>query len=251
MKVRLVVTLSLLISALAVAAVAQEPSAIAPRAVEILKQARTTLASAQTLALSADVTVDEVAGTGQKLQSGGVVTIRLQRPNRVLAEHNGDRFHRVISYDGKSVTVLDVDKGLYASFDAPDTIDGMLTFARENFGVTFPLGEMISAKPAEQILSKVESGLYLGLHKVAGTPCHHLAFTTASVDWQIWVEDGAQALIRKLVVTYKTMPQSPQFTAVIRNWELGKPLAEGALKLVIPKDASKIEIERKGAEVKP
>lgn len=246
-----VLIFSILLLGTAVGARAQGP-VIAAKAEQILRQASQTLAGAQTLSLRADVTVDEVTGTGQKLQHGGVVKVRARRPDRVIAEHDGDRFHRKIAYDGKSVIVYDVGQELYGTFAAPNTIDAMLAAAKQKFGVNFPLGEVIVAKPVDQLLPSIESGLYLGLAKVEGRSCHHLAFSQAAVDWQMWIEDGPTPLLRKIVVTYKSRPQAPQFTAVIHEWELGKPLADDVFKLQIPKTASKIEFAAPAStEVKP
>lgn len=253
MNKRWIMAVSLLLLATALGAWAEEQAVIAPRAEQLLRQASQTLAAAQTLTLRADVTVDEVAGTGQKLQRSGAVSISVRRPDRVLAEHDGDRYHRKLLYDGKAVTVFDVRQELWASFEAPNTIDAMLGFAKEKFGVVFPLGQVIVARPVDQMIPTIESGLYLGLAKVEGRQCHHLAFSQAAVDWQLWVEDGPTPLIRKLVVTYKTLPQSPQFTAVIHAWEFGKTLPENTFKLQIPQTASRIDFATPGATtgVKP
>jgi hypothetical protein len=112
---------------------------------------------------------------------------------------------------------------------------------------------VIVAKPVDSMLPNIESGLYLGTAKVGNVSCHHLAFTQAAVDWQIWVEEGATPLLRKIVVTYKSQPQSPQFTAIFTKWDLAAPLADGTFKLEIPKDASKIDfiVEPGANEVKP
>lgn len=240
-------------SAMAIAVSAADTASIAPRAEELLRRTSEALASAPTVSFHAEVTVDEVAGTGQKLQRGGAVDIRVRRPDRVYAEHDGDRFHRKFVYDGKSLTILDVGQSLYASFEAPPTIDGMLALARQKFGVVLPLGQIVVAKPIEEMLPTIESGLYLGLHRIDGVPCHHLAFTQAAVDWQLWVQDGATPLIRKIVVTYKTLPQSPQFSALLSDWSLGKSIPDSTFNLQLPKDASKIEFmtEAGPAEVKP
>ncbi|NIP96532.1 MAG: DUF2092 domain-containing protein, partial [Akkermansiaceae bacterium] len=37
---------------------------------------------------------------------------------------------------------------------------------------------------------------------------------------QVWVERGDTPLIRKLVMTYKARPSSPQFRAVFLEWDL-------------------------------
>ena len=34
--------------------------------------------------------------------------------------------------------------------------------------------------------------------------CHHLSFEQATIDWQIWIDAGADPVPRKLVIAYKT-----------------------------------------------
>ena len=53
-----------------------------------------------------------------------------------------------------------------------------------------------------------------------GKRCHHLAFAQEHVDWQVWIEDGAQPLVRKFVITYKDEPGAPQYTAIFFDWKL-------------------------------
>ena len=47
-----------------------------------------------------------------------------------------------------------------------------------------------------------------------GRSCRTLAFVEKDIDWQIWIENGPQLTPCKLVITYKTQPAQPQFTAV-------------------------------------
>ncbi len=58
----------------------------------------------------------------------------------------------------------------------------------------------------------VQRGEYLGIHEAAGVPCHHLAFEQATIDWQLWIDAGKDPLPRKLVITYKTEDEVPQYT---------------------------------------
>jgi hypothetical protein len=231
-----------LISVIAMSAAAGDNPAVAPKAAEVLGRVIDTIAAAPQVSFRAEVTVDEVAGTGQKLQRGGIVDIQVRRPDRVYADHDGDQFRRKFVYDGKTMTILDVGKNLYATFDAPPTVEEMLAFAKKKFNVVLPLGEVVVAK-SDKLLANVESGLYLGLHRVGGVPCHHLAFTQPAVDWQVWVEDGPKPVLRKMVVTYKNQPQSPQFTALFRNWDFATPIPDNTFKLDLPRDASRIDFE--------
>ena len=55
---------------------------------------------------------------------------------------------------------------------------------------------------------------------------HHLAFRTAKVDWQIWIEDGRAPLPRKLVITYKLVPGAPVFRLELSDWDVSARLPD-------------------------
>ena len=45
------------------------------------------------------------------------------------------------------------------------------------------------------------------------------------IDWQIWIDDGMQTIPCKLVITYKTQPSQPQFTALFTDWDFAPRIA--------------------------
>jgi len=53
-----------------------------------------------------------------------------------------------------------------------------------------------------------------------------LAFTQKEIDWQIWIEEGPRPLPRKLLITYKNEPLSPQYTAILSGWDLQPRLSD-------------------------
>jgi hypothetical protein len=76
---------------------------------------------------------------------------------------------------------------------------------------------------------------------VGGVKCDHLAFRGNQVDWQIWIETGDKPLPKKFVVTTKWMTGAPQFTLVVKSWNLSPKLTEDMFSFVPPKDARKID----------
>lgn len=219
-------------------------AAIDEQADSLMRKMSRTLQEASTLAFSAETTVDEVLVSGQKLQRGALVSALVKRPSRVLAIRDGDMGVRKFSYDGRTITVFDPGLGLFATAEVPGSIDDALAHLREKYDLILPLGDLIQGGFYEEIRPRVTSGRYLGRHRVGRTPCHHLAYTMPNVDWQIWMEEGT-TLPRKIVITYKTLPGSPQFTAVIGEWQLSEPLPDEAFRMEIPDDASRIEIMAK------
>ena len=52
---------------------------------------------------------------GQKLQFGGTVDYKVRRPDRLRAEIDSDRQHRIFYYDGKKLTQYAPRMGYYAT----------------------------------------------------------------------------------------------------------------------------------------
>jgi len=76
---------------------------------------------------------------------------------------------------------------------------------------------------------------------VGGVQCDHLAFRGPVVDWQMWIQDGAQPLLRKYVITTKDLAGWPQFTLVVRDWNLAPSFGDSRFSFVPSAGARQIE----------
>jgi hypothetical protein len=91
-------------------------------------------------------------------------------------------------------------------------------------------------------MAGVQRGVYLGVHEAAGVPCHHLSFEQATIDWQIWIDAAADPLPRKLVIAYKTEDEVPQYTVMIRRWDLDPRLPDARFVFTPPAGATRVEV---------
>jgi len=147
-------------------------------------------------------------------------------------------------YDGKELTILDQRRNLFSTTPMPGTLDATLDTAHDQFGIDLPLIDLALSDPYHNAIARVQSGSYYGLTPVMGYSCHHLAFTQDNIDWQVWVQDGPQPLIRKFVITHKNEPGSPEFTALISQWNLTERIAESEFVFVPPQGALKIPMRK-------
>jgi len=247
--------------ALAPAAAAQEPAPPAaapapvrrvdPRADEILKKMGALLAATPRFALEAEETFDEVSDNAPRVQLTNLRRVGVERPSRFAADVTGDTLTRASWYDGKTLTVLDKARNVYLSVDAPGTIDAVLEKVADEHGVVIPLTDLLYSDPYAVLSEGVLYGEYLGLHQAAGVLCHHLAFSQATVDWQIWIEAGDQPLPRKLVITYVDEPGQPQYAAVIRRITLDPKFPEGLFRFEAPEGATRLDAADVGRPVAP
>ncbi|MGD0059173.1 MAG: DUF2092 domain-containing protein [Verrucomicrobiia bacterium] len=229
-------------------AAADAKPAIEPRADELLRRMGDCLAQAQCFSVNAEIWQDVQLASGQRVQAGRTVELQVRRPNRFHAEVRSTRRNRGLYYDGKTITLLNRVQNFYGSIPAPGTLDEALDAACERFGVTMPLEDLIVSDPYQNAIHKAVSGTDLGPVTVLGVPCEHLAFSLGMVDWQIWIEDGARPVPRKIVITYRDEAGSPQYTAVFSQWDFETKLPDFLFNFEPPSGAAKISVAEIKAE---
>ena len=217
------------------------PRRVDPRADEVLKKMSELLARTPRLALEAEETFDEVYEEAPRVQLTNLRRIALERPGRFAADATGDTLNRAAWYDGRTLSVLNKEQNLYLSVEMPDAIDAVLDKLAEDYGIVVPLSDLLYSDPYATLMEGVLYGDYLGLHQAAGVLCHHLAFSQAEIDWQLWIDAGDKPLARKLVITYLGEPGAPQYTAVIKRWSLEPKFPEGLFRFEAPEGAKRIE----------
>ncbi len=214
---------------------------VEPTADRILREMGEYLRTAREFTFRADISYDEVLETGQKVQYGGRSDVAVRRPDRLHAEHRGDERQRRVFFDGRTITIYNVAMNLYSVTEVPSEIDAAIDLVFEKYGFTVPIADLIYADPYQTLIENVQAGFVVGRHAVDGTPCHHLAFSQEAIDWQIWIEDGPRPVPRKLVITYKEEPGSPQYTARLSGWDFQPRLSEHYFEFHPPAGADEIE----------
>jgi hypothetical protein len=214
--------------------------AIEPQAAESLKKMCDYLKGLQQFSFQAEITEDLLLTNGRKIQVGKSAEASVRRPDRMRVEAVGDEDNRLFVYDGRAMTVMDRTKNVYSTVDASPEIDATLDHAIQAFNLRAPLADLIYTKSYEYLTEGVISGFYAGLHKVAGVPCHHLAFKEKDIDWQIWIEDGPTPLPRKFLITDKKA-KGLQFTALFTKWNTSPQLEDSVFAFVASENAKKID----------
>jgi hypothetical protein len=220
------------------------------RADRILREMSDYLEATDQFTFRADVTYDTVSVGGQKIQYGGTGEISVHRPDRFRVEHRGDEAEIGVVFDGQTFTLYDASADLYAQKEMKANIDTALDRMFEKFGFSVPTADLIYADPYAALASSVDSGFHVGLHPVRGARCHHLVFSQESIDWQIWIEDGPRPLPRKLLITYKDEPGSPQYAVELSQWDLSPRISDTHFEFDPPASAGRMEFlptEEEGA----
>jgi hypothetical protein len=222
---------------------APEPKAEAQvdaRADALVRRMSDFLAATPSFALEAEETYDEQPEDGPRQQLTTKRRVAVKRPDKAVGDASGDAFNRSFWYDGKALSVLDRQHNTYVVAAVPDKLETMLDFVFDRTGLEFPLADFFYGDVYKTLMEDVGTGAYLGIHEAAGVPCHHLAFEQDGLDWQLWIDAGEKPLPRKLLLAYTDEEGVPQYTAVIRKWNLKPSLPEELFRFDVPPGAEKV-----------
>jgi len=195
-------------------------SFIDTQAFRLMRQMGTYLGAAREFSFRANVTYDVVFRNIHKIQYAGIANVAVRRPNKLLVKYSGEERQTRVFYDGRTFTILDPSRMVYTKTKAPPTIDAAVDRIFAQHGFSVPIADFVYEDPYRVLMENVESGFVVGRTWVNGKPVFHLAFTQKEIDWQIWIEEGSRPLPRKLLITYKNEPGSPQYTAILSGWDL-------------------------------
>jgi hypothetical protein len=225
---------------LSLAAQAQ-PAAIAPEAQRLLKASTDFVARQQQFSAETRNTLEIVLTTGQKIEFNHTARLSAQRPNKLRAERSGDLVDQVFVYDGNSLTLSNPAERVYAQVAAPGTLEEMLDFARDQLDIVAPAGDLIYTNAYDILMDAVTDGFVVGKAVIEGVRCDHLAFRAQHVDLQIWIQEGAQPLPRKLVITTRDLVNAPQFAVTITQWNLVPTFDTQTFTFTPPDDATRVD----------
>lgn len=211
------------------------------RADAVLRSACAALAGLSTYSFTAETDRAMAWPSGDSVRASQTVTARVARPDRFRVDVEGDDRDQDIVCDGKTLTILDVDSNAYGAVEAGASIDETVRDVVSRYGLNAPLANLLFNEPCAGVDNWQARGRYVGLHMAAGRLCHHLLFIGRDMNWELWI-DQADALVRKLVVTDKSLPGWPQYQAVITAWNTSVKLPAKTFVFNPPKGARKIPV---------
>jgi hypothetical protein len=215
------------------AAAQAQAEGIDPEAQRLLKASTDFMASQKRFSVETRNSLEVVLKSGQKIELNHTARQSVQRPDKLRAERTGDLVRQVFVYDGKSLTLHNLKNDAYAQVSAPDTLEGMLDYARASLDIVAPAGDLVYANAYDILMDGVTQGMVVGKSVIEGVRCDQLAFRAPHVDLQVWIQEGAQPLIRRFVITTRDLPNAPQFSVTVTKWNL-KPTFDARTFAFVP-----------------
>lgn len=166
----------------------------------------------------------------------------LRGPNQLLLKSEGDRGSRDFYFDGKTLSYYSMDKNQYAQIEAPMSVVEMIDTVNKSYGIEFPAADFLYPGFVDDILADSKTLVYLGMTKVDGKDCFHIAGTTADKTYQFWVCDDAFTLPMKMVIIYTKKDMNPQFEATFSDWQVNPSLPDALFTFTVPHRARKVKL---------
>lgn len=189
-----------------------------------------------------------------------------QRPNLLAMRQQKDGQGIDIVSDGKNLYIYVPAMKKYTQAKAASSFEEI---ARDPVvsglagGGPFLLN-LLAPDPYQAIMSGVTSSTYVGRETIDGVTAHHLKFSQKDLDWELWVDAGAQPLVlRQAVDMTKALeamgqvPKGVKLTSVqtYKNWKLDVQPSAEAFAFTAPEGAKKVdslfEPEQREEEVSP
>src|SRR5664279_3069454 len=146
----------------AAASAAADAAVINDKAIERLNAMGAYLRALKVFTVDAQVTVEEVLDSGQKVENALSIDIAARRPDMLRVETTSAQRSRKVYYDGKTVTIFGEKIGYYGSFPAPATIGETVELAAKKYGLEFPLADLFLMGTDKFDTKSITEAIYVG-----------------------------------------------------------------------------------------
>ena len=162
--------------------------------------------------------------------------------DKMLVKSDGDRGSRDFYFDGTKLSYYSLDKNQYGQIDASMSLVEMIDTVSKLYGIEFPAADFLYPSFVDDILTESRELVYLGLTKVDGKECYHIAGKASDKTFQFWISNDAYTLPLKMVIVYTNQEMNPQYEAVLSDWQVNPNLPDALFTFTIPHRAQRVKL---------
>ena len=242
--------LQIIILAFAVSALAQsqgsdsnpvESSRLDPTAMELMLRSAEFLASRPSLAFNWFVSYDEVIDGREKLTFIRSGSNLLVRDKGFYSRVEGENGIREYFYDQKTFVVSAPIENYYASIGFDRGFEALIEAVREATDTELPIHGVLRRDLPRTLQQGLRGAAYLGIAYIVGQEVHHLTFSDAEEDWQVWISTDDEAPLPLLIIgTDSRKAGWPQYRAHLSDWNLNPEIEDSLFKFSPDSDDAKI-----------
>ena len=164
----------------------------------------------------------------------------MKRPGNLYVHRKGTiRDQEFFIHEG-SLTLYSRNINMFATTKVPKTISDALDYATDELGINAPGSDLFVDNIYSALTADVTSGIYLGKTELNGIKCHHVAFRSSEVDWQMWIEDGKYPVPRRYIITSKWLTGAPEYIIDILKFDPDEEIPDSTFIFSPPKGAERI-----------
>ena len=167
----------------------------------------------------------------------------MQGSNKLMIRSEGDKGSREFYYDGQTLSYYSLAKNHFGQIPAPPTTMEMIDTIHKRYGIEFPAADFFYPGFVDDILADSKYLAFLGITKVDGKECFHIAGTTSDKTFQFWIANDAYYLPLKMVIVYTGKELDPQYEAILTNWQINPILPASLFEFTAPPGAKKISLK--------
>jgi hypothetical protein len=209
-------------------------------ALDLVKKMSAKLAATPSFLVRTRSTTEAPGGTGQFLTFFTESVVAVKRPNQLSAEIRGDAPPFDFYYDGAKMTAYEPTHKLYATADAPKTIDELLPFAAKTAGLLLPFEDVLYSDPYAVLTQDMTSAFYAGYSVIRGARCEHVALAAPGIEGQLWI-DAKTDLPCLIAGTLLDVQGAPRFTVEFYDWKLDPKLPDKLFTFAKPEGADAMD----------
>lgn len=205
-----------------------ETEAIGRTTDQLVDQVCDFIQSQKAFSVDMAITYDEFLEIGSKVQYSATQKLLVAKPNRLRSDYVGDERVTNFYYDGQSFTLQAPNLGFYNTKPAPGTLDGVLDQIDSKYGITLPMSNLFASNPCGYLKSETQSSFFVGNNLVGNEETYQVLLQGEDRDFQMWISQDEQPVLKKAIITYKDLPGEPQYTVVFSNWNFKPELPSNA-----------------------
>jgi hypothetical protein len=166
----------------------------------------------------------------------------LQGPDKLLVKSEGDKGSRDLYYNGKTLTYYSLDKNQFGQITLSAPIMDMIDTVNKSYGIEFPAADVFYPGFVDDILADSKNLRFLGIARVEGKECFHVAGVAKDKTYQFWIADDAYSLPMKMVIVYTGKDMNPQYEAVLTDWKINPSFPAAIFEFNPPPRAHKVKM---------
>jgi len=211
-----------------------------PGALDLVKKMSAKLAATPAFVVRTRSMTEAPGGTGQFLTFFTDSVVAVQRPNKLSAEIRGDAPPFDFYFDGAKMTAYEPTHKLYATADAPKTLDELVPFAAKTAGLLLPFEDVLYSDPYAVLTKEATSAFYAGFSVLRGARCEHVALAAPGIAGEIWI-DAKTDLPCRIAGTLTDVQGAPRFAVEYYDWKLDPKLPAKLFTFAKPEGADAMD----------